>query len=69
MKISNILIGALVVASLNAVAQQDKPRPRSEKADSTKTTKKPVKQKGKSKPDSLKPRPISPSYCPPCGMG
>lgn len=83
MKISNLVLGTLLVASTAATAQEKKPL-KEVKKDSVKVIKRtnqvghPVKtyitppdslNKTKTDSSTIKPIKHGPDYCPPCGMG
>ncbi len=73
MQLSYLTLSALLLAASVSYAQEN-PKPKREKSDTTKVQgKRPEKGKTVVKKDTLKgktqPRPISPDYCPPCGMG
>jgi hypothetical protein len=81
MKLSNIILSSLILASVGACAQEKSPV-KPVKKDSIKVIRKtdavgkpitkltsPTDTLKNTVPDSTKVRPISHDYCPPCGMG
>lgn len=83
MKLSNLLLGTMLMASASVMAQEKRPL-KEVKKDSVKVIKKtdkvahplkmpitPPDSLNKTKTDTtkIKPHEFDPDYCPPCGMG